>query len=687
MVMTGRSLLVSLIPLVLAGSPAHAQEALVLSGGGSRGLSHVGALQAVEELGHDPDIVIGTSMGAVVGALYAAGYTPEEIRARVLEIDWSRVFNATAQVIGPDRSPRYSMIAFDLATDELRFSRGLVAQWRINRALAKLLFGANARARGDFDRLPRTYRAVAADLRTGEVVVISEGDLARAARASMAVPGLFAPVSWDGRVLVDGGIVNNVPTDVARSLGAARVIAVDAGKPADEIVDLSPFGVFQRAIDLMQENTQRGPPPDEMVIPDLDPASSGTAFPEDPRELFEAGLTATRRDLRPAAGEGRPVPRSLPAAPARFTRLVVEAPDSSTAALARHMFAGVAPGPYDPDAVLRSVDMLFTTGLFEAVWPTVVEDPDAGGVELHVRLEAPPAVSASAAAAYENDRGGRAWAAVTRSTSMFRRPALLTAAAASEGLDRWASASLRVYPRNRPAFTWSVATHVRERDIRVFMEETDAITDRDALRMGGSLSLGLPYILRERTATLAAVGEHVRIEDGPEGGSFGPVFRFTGLNPDVLIVGEPFLVEAEHRWGDISYSRVALSGSRRVEVGKVRLAATGDFRWSSEGTPDDLVPALGDRHSVPGLRWGELRGLTRMTGGIDAAYPIGGAFARLRARSGAVAEDPDALRQVRWVTGADAALLWRVPFGIAEVRFGVNSRGDRRTDVMVGRNF
>lgn len=685
--MTGRSLRTLLLPLLLAAAPLHAQQSLVLSGGGSRGLSHVGALQAVEELGYDPDIVIGTSMGAVVGALYAAGYTPAEIRERVLEIDWARVFNATAQVIGPDRSPRYPMIAFDLATDDLRFSRGLIAQWRINRALARLLFGANARARGDFDRLPRRYRAVAADLRTGEVFVIAEGDLARAARASMAVPGLFAPVSWDDRVLVDGGIVNNVPSDVARSLNGGRVIAVDAGKPSDQIVDYSPFGVFQRAIDLMQENTQRGPPPDEMVSPDLDPASSGTAFPEDPRDLFEAGLVATRRDLPPAPGGGRAEPRPLPTAPERFTRLVVEAPDSSTAALARHMFAGVVPGPYDADAVLRSMDMLFTTGLFEAVWPTVVEDPRGGGVELHVRLEAPPGVSVSAAAAYENDRGGRAWAALTRATSMFRRPALLTASAASDGLDRWASASLRVYPRNRPAFTWSAAAHVRERDIRVFLEDVDAISDRDALRIGGSLSLGLPFILRERTASLAAVGERVRIEDGADGGSFGPVFRFTGLNPDVLIVGEPFLVEAEHRWGEISYSRVALSGSRRLEISKMRLAATGDFRWSSDGTPEDLLPALGDRHSVPGLRWGELRGLTRMTGGIDVAYPISGAFARVRARSGAIADDVEALGQVRWVTGADAALLWRLPIGVAEVRFGVNSRGDRRTDVMVGRNF
>ena len=155
---------------------------------------HAGVIDALEARGYDAEIVVGTSMGAVVGALYAAGYSPEEILERIREVDWTEVFTPTPVVIGPDRSVRYPLVNFDLKVEERRFSRGLISQWRINRALAQLLFDANARADGDFDRLPRRFRAIAADLRTGELVVLGEGDLARAARASMAVPGIFAPV-------------------------------------------------------------------------------------------------------------------------------------------------------------------------------------------------------------------------------------------------------------------------------------------------------------------------------------------------------------------------------------------------------------------------------------------------------------------------------------------------------------
>ncbi|MGH7447055.1 MAG: patatin-like phospholipase family protein, partial [Longimicrobiales bacterium] len=163
---------------------AVAQQALVLSGGSARGLAHIGVLQRLSELGYDPDLLIGTSMGAVVGALYAAGYDPAEIRARTLAIEWGGMFDPTSTLLGAARAPRLPMLTFSPGVGRRRIARGLFGDWRINRALVHLLFEANARAQGDFDRLPRRYRAVAADLQTGEKVVLAGGDLARAARAS-----------------------------------------------------------------------------------------------------------------------------------------------------------------------------------------------------------------------------------------------------------------------------------------------------------------------------------------------------------------------------------------------------------------------------------------------------------------------------------------------------------------------
>ena len=131
-------------------------------------------------------------MGAVVGALYAAGYDPEDLQRRVLAVRWSEMFLPTPMVVGPNRALRFPAVSFDLNATRKRVSRGLFGQWRVNRELVRLLFNANARSRGDFDQLPRRFRAVATDLQTGNEVVLDSGDLARAVRASMAYPGFFA---------------------------------------------------------------------------------------------------------------------------------------------------------------------------------------------------------------------------------------------------------------------------------------------------------------------------------------------------------------------------------------------------------------------------------------------------------------------------------------------------------------
>lgn len=380
-------------------------EALVLSGGGSRGLAHVGAVLELERLGHDPDLVVGTSIGALVGALYAAGYPPEEIARRVTEVDWGEVFTPAPQLAGPDREARYPLIVYDLQTDTLRFNRGFIPQWRINRLLVRLLFDAEARSRGDFDRLARRYRAVAADLRTGEAVALSRGDLPRAARASMAVPGVFSPVVWEGRSLIDGGIASNLPTEVARRLGATRIVAVDVGRPGPEIGSRGPLMVAGRAIDLMHQNADRGdPPPDVLVVPRLDPTFFGITFPADPEPLFRLGREAARQ--APPAARRRPGPRPLPPAPRGFGALRIEAPDSASASLARRIFRGVAPGAYDPARVLAAVDRLYTTGLFEGVWPRVEASGAADALpELVVRLEAPPRLTLAGSAGYDTDAG------------------------------------------------------------------------------------------------------------------------------------------------------------------------------------------------------------------------------------------------------------------------------------------
>ena len=208
---------------------------LALSGGGARGAAHIGVLKVLEELRVPIDCIAGTSMGAVVGGAYAAGVSPQEMERVIAQTDWADVF--------VDRPPRAEIATrrkqddyrnlfapeYGVRDGSLLLPKGVIAGVTIENFLRRL--SAPAGGTSDFDRLPIPYRAVATDIETGEEVVLARGSLMRAMRASMAIPGALTPVAIDGRLLVDGGIADNLPIDVVRRLCADVVIAVDIGTP------------------------------------------------------------------------------------------------------------------------------------------------------------------------------------------------------------------------------------------------------------------------------------------------------------------------------------------------------------------------------------------------------------------------------------------------------------------------
>jgi predicted acylesterase/phospholipase RssA len=201
---------------------------LVLAGGGAKGVAHVGVIKVLEEAGVEVDVIAGTSMGAIVGGLYAMGKSSKELEEIVHSIDWENLFVDDAP--RPQRSIRRKTDDFGfLAEPRLRLRdgtaqlpRGAIKGQKLNLELNRLFRPANGIS--NFDKLPRPFRAIATDLETGEEVVLASGDLALAVRASMAFPGAFPPVELDGRILVDGGVVNNVPVSVVRDMGADIII-------------------------------------------------------------------------------------------------------------------------------------------------------------------------------------------------------------------------------------------------------------------------------------------------------------------------------------------------------------------------------------------------------------------------------------------------------------------------------
>ncbi len=281
---------VSLLAILLLGSAAVVaadsapRVGLVLSGGGARGAAHIGVLKVLEEQRIPIHAIAGTSMGAVVGGLYASGLSAAEIAALIDSDEWRAAFTEPAP---RDRlsfrrksEDQNFLVKFPLGikSGSFRLPKALVSGQRVSQALRRVTFPVAGRAQ--FDQLPIPFRAVATDLETGDAVVLSGGDLVDAMRASLAAPGLFAPVEIDGRLLVDGGLANNLPVDVAQAMGVDVLIVVDVGFPLrkrdtlDSVTTISNQMLsilIRRGSDVQRARLGAG---DILLSPDLGEASS-----------------------------------------------------------------------------------------------------------------------------------------------------------------------------------------------------------------------------------------------------------------------------------------------------------------------------------------------------------------------------------------------------------------------------
>ncbi|MFK3771274.1 patatin-like phospholipase family protein [Pseudomonas sp. NPDC089406] len=302
-----RRLLLCLL-LTLTSLTLHATEAarpkvgLVLSGGAARGLAHIGVLKALEQQGVRIDAIAGTSMGAVIGGLYASGYSVEELEKLATTLDWQQALS--------DAPPRKD-VPFRRKQDDRDFlvkqklsfrddgslglPLGVIQGQNLSLLLeSKLAHTADIR---DFDKLPIPFRAVATDIANGEKVVFRRGHLPQVVRASMSIPAVFAPVELDGRLLVDGGMTDNIPLDVVRDMGVDIAIVVDIGTPLRNRKQLATVvDVLNQSITLMtrrnsEEQLASLHRDDILVQPPL--ASFGVTDFGRAQDMIDAGYRAT----------------------------------------------------------------------------------------------------------------------------------------------------------------------------------------------------------------------------------------------------------------------------------------------------------------------------------------------------------------------------------------------------------
>ena len=258
---------------------------LVLSGGGARGLAHIGVIKVLEEMRIPIDYISGTSMGAIVGGLYASGLSPDELEKIVTSIEWNDAFRDVPplQDLPFRRKWDYAnfLMKFELGFKDgkLTIPKGLLQGQNLSLILKSII--GQAEMVRDFDRLNISFRAVAADIETGDSVVIGSGELSTAIRASMSIPGLFTPVERDGRLLVDGGIADNLPVNVVRQMGAEVLIVVDIGTPlrTRENLNSAMTITVQLITILIQRNTREQlktlTEKDVLILPQLGEIGSG----------------------------------------------------------------------------------------------------------------------------------------------------------------------------------------------------------------------------------------------------------------------------------------------------------------------------------------------------------------------------------------------------------------------------
>ncbi len=371
------------------GAAGRPRICLVLSGGGARGLAHIGVLKVLEELQVPIDCIVGTSMGAVVGGLYASGLTAEQIAATVGTVDWQEAFR--------DSPPRRDL-AFRRKQDDRNFlvrlpiglkhgefllPTGLIQGQKLLATLRRLTLPYGRTA--SFEDLPTPFDAVATDLESGKPVILDKGDLAEAMRASMSAPGVFAPVDEHGRLLVDGGLADNLPIDVARAMGADVLIVVDVTYPLQSRRHLdSALSITNQMLAiLMRREADRQEatlgPRDVLIRPDLGEMAS-TDFSAGARtvQAGERAAEAMRAKLAALGIHGAAYRqyalRRAARAPLRpliqFIRV-----DTASKPYERTIFATLQPlvgRPLDKNQVAAYITNLYGLGLFETVDYTLV---------------------------------------------------------------------------------------------------------------------------------------------------------------------------------------------------------------------------------------------------------------------------------------------------------------------------
>jgi NTE family protein len=675
-----------LIPaaLLTAAGPLPAQDcrpprtALVLSGGGAKGLAHVGVLAALDSLGIRPDLVVGSSMGAAIGALYASGYSGRELDSLVREVPLSQLFRTYRP-----RAPRSlgvlrPLVLWEQGDRRFNLQSASIVESEVNSLLNVAMLRGNLIARGDFDSLPIPFRAVATDLATGKPVVIGSGDLAQAVRSSIAIPLVFAPELRDSQFLADGGLSANIPVAVARAEGVERVIVSDATEHAggERFDGHSPLSVADRLIEfLFQQPAESLYPGDVMVRPDVDGFSSLNFSPRRVVRLLANGRAAADSSLGGIECRRPVAPDSGPRLPRRIIGFTVpSANDSERLALERMLGFGLG-DTLNPDLLRSRVRGLGESDAYNSVWLGPRGSGDSVGFDLSLR-RAPRRVVVIGIG-YDNELGGRMWVgAVDR--RVFGVALEGSGAVFLDGFRKEAYAGFRrKFQIARQLMDPTLTLRLATEDIRRFDADGDELAEletREALGFAGverALSNGWEVAVGLQGH---AWSEPVR-DDLSTVGIAARAIRVSRTRGQV--------VRAEGVWNGV-YQLARVEAELLQRFGVVRFTPRVMLGWGDD-LPIQLAFPLGGHDGFPGLHIGERRGDREAMAGLMFTAPLKGPLlGRVEFAAGRTASGGPLLGDNGWVGGMRAGIGAETPVGPVRFEYGYSTEDRGAVFVRLG---